>query len=104
MADHVAILDNGVIVKTGRTEELRDSVRRFIFTPASEADVERIPGVLDVIRSSNSVSVTVEDCADEKRHRIKALSANSLTTEAALNLDEIFEAYVIGNRGRAPAM
>ncbi|MHC5165643.1 MAG: ATP-binding cassette domain-containing protein, partial [Planctomycetota bacterium] len=107
VADHIAILDSGVIRKTGKTEDLRDSVRRFIFKPKSATNTAKqsltvppgISGVLDVMGSGDSVSVTVEDCDDEKRNQLQGLSANGMT-ETALNLDEIFEAYVIGNKGQ----
>lgn len=99
VADHIAILDKGVIIKASKTEQLRESVRKFILTPASEANFSWLPGILDVLKVGDNVSITVEDCDDEKRSRLKGMSANSMT-EVALNLDEIFEAYVIGNRGR----
>ena len=104
--------DNGVIRKTGKTEGLRDSVRKFIFKPKSESvtntaklslTMPPIPGLLDVLHSADSVSVTVEDCDDEKRSQLQQLSANGVT-ETALNLDEIFEAYVIGNKGHMLAV
>jgi hypothetical protein len=48
--------------------------------------------------TGDNVSITIEDCNEEKRNRLKNISSNGMT-EIALNLDEIFEAYVIGNRG-----
>jgi ABC-2 type transport system ATP-binding protein len=103
VADHVAILDKGVITKASRTEQLRESVRKFALTPTSEANVSRLPGVLDVLKVGGNVSVTLEECDDAKRAQLKNLSVNGMT-ETALNLDEIFEAYVIGNRGHELAL
>ncbi|MHC4741821.1 MAG: ABC transporter ATP-binding protein [Planctomycetota bacterium] len=100
VADHIAILENGRIIKTGKTEELRESVRKFILTPTADADFTRLPGILDVLTAGSNASITIEDCTDETRTLINAISANGLTEEA-LNLDEIFEAYVIGNRARS---
>lgn len=99
VADHIAILDDGVIVKASRTEQLRENVRRFALTPSSAADFSNVPGVLDVLRLGDNVSVTLEDCDQTKRSSLKGMSVNGMT-ETALNLDEIFEAYVIGNRGQ----
>lgn len=99
VADHIAILDEGVIRKTDRTENLRQSVRKFLFTTKPDVDFSQIPGLLDVMHAGENVSVTIEDCDDDKRSRLKQLSHNGMT-ETALNLDEIFEAYVIGNKGR----
>jgi ABC-2 type transport system ATP-binding protein len=99
VADHIAILDKGVIIKTSRTEQLREGVRKFVLTPKPEANFSGFSGILDILKVGDNVSITVEDCDDEKRNRLKGMSINGMT-EVALNLDEIFEAYVIGNRGR----
>ncbi|MBC8470746.1 MAG: ABC transporter ATP-binding protein [Planctomycetes bacterium] len=99
VADHIAILDKGVIIKASRTEQLRESVRKFVLTPKPEANFSEFAGILDVLKVGGNVSITVEDCDDEKRTQLKGMSTNGMT-EVALNLDEIFEAYVIGNRGR----
>ena len=98
VADHIAILDEGVVRKTDKTENLRDSVRKFILTAKPEADFSGISGLLDVMAAGDNVSVTIENCDDKKRDQLKQLSQNGIT-ETALNLDEIFEAYVIGNKG-----
>jgi ABC-2 type transport system ATP-binding protein len=98
VADYVAILDKGTIIKTGRTEQLRGAVKRFIFTPKKEFDPKQIAGVLDVMRSENSVSLAVEDSEGTTKSRLAEMAANGVM-ELGLNLDEIFEAYVIGNRG-----
>lgn len=99
VADHIAILDDGVIRKCGQTEMLRDSVRRFLLTPKPAADLSSIPGLLDIARTGENISITAENCDENTRTRIKELTQNSME-ESALNLDEIFEAYVIGNQGR----
>jgi len=99
VADHIAILDDGVIIKASRTEQLRESVRKFVLTPKPDADFHELLGTLDVLKVGDNISITVEDCDDEKRNKLKGMSANGMS-EVALNLDEIFEAYVIGNRGR----
>ena len=44
------------------------------------------------------MAITLEDCDNSKRAEVKNCGA-TLIRETALNLDEIFEAYVIGNRG-----
>ena len=114
VADHIAILDDGVIRKTDKTENLRDSVRKFLLKPKIDSgtdtakhsltvppvDLSGIDGLLDVMLTGDSVAVTVENCDDEKRNQLQQLSQNGMT-ETALNLDEIFEAYVIGNKGEA---
>jgi len=99
VADHIAILDKGVIIKASRTELLRESVRKFVLTPKQEVNFSGLAGILDILKVGDNISITVEDCDEEKRNRLKSMSINGMT-EVALNLDEIFEAYVIGNRGR----
>jgi ABC-2 type transport system ATP-binding protein len=98
VADHIAILDKGIIIKASKTEQLRESVRKFVLTPVPEVDFSQIPGILDVLKVGDKLSITIEDCDEAKRTQLKSMSANGMS-EIALNLDEIFEAYVIGNRG-----
>jgi len=99
VADFVAILDKGRIVKAAKTVELRESVRRFVLAEADGFDPGGIAGVLDVTRQADRVAVTVEDCDPAKREAFRDGKARFIR-EVPLNLDEIFEAYVIGNRGK----
>ncbi|MBN2180639.1 MAG: ABC transporter ATP-binding protein [Sedimentisphaerales bacterium] len=98
VADYIAILDNGVIIKAGKTEELREKIRRFILKPKPDADFGRLASVLDILKLADNISLAIEDCDESKKAEIKTMSSNGYQ-ETALNLDEIFEAYVIGNRG-----
>ena len=98
VADHIAILDGGVVCKIGKTDELRDTVRKFVFTPGPAADLAKLPDVLDAVHAGDQMAVTVEHCDDAKRVQIKGMSTNGVA-ETQLNLDEIFEAFVIGNKG-----
>jgi len=97
VADHIAILDNGVIRKTGKTDEIRDQVRKFAFTAKPAADVTKLPGLLDIVTEDNRLAITLENCDEAKRQQIQQMSQNGLL-EKALNLDEIFEAYVVGSQ------
>jgi ABC-2 type transport system ATP-binding protein len=99
VADYVAILDSGRIIKAAKTADLRESVRRFILAGANGFDPGRIASVLDVTRQGDRLSVTVEDCDSGKAETFRSSGARFIQ-EVALNLDEIFEAYVIGNRGK----
>lgn len=99
VADHIAILEDGVICKTGKTDLLRETVRRFVITPQRNADLTGLPGVLDITTAGEQIAVTLEHCDDDKRAQLQKMSLNGMT-ETALNLDEIFEAFVIGNKGR----
>jgi ABC-2 type transport system ATP-binding protein len=99
VADHIAILDNGVIIKAERTFDLRESVKKVVLN-TSQNDFSKIEGILDASKTGERVALTVENCSSEKISRIKD-SYGGFVREIGLNLDEIFEAYVIGNRGEA---
>jgi ABC-2 type transport system ATP-binding protein len=99
VADHIAILDDGVIIKTDKTEQLRQSVRKFILPDTADVDLSNITGLLDISKVGSSVSVTIENCTAKVRQDLSKISSNF--QETALNLDEIFEAYIIGNKGQA---
>jgi ABC-2 type transport system ATP-binding protein len=102
ITDQIAILDQGTIIKTGATDALHDAVRRFVFVPTPEANVQQLPGVLDAARKDQSLCLTVGDCDDDTCKAIMHMAQTGVQ-ELPLNLDEIFEAYVIGNRGQEVA-
>jgi len=95
VADAVAILDHGRIVRQAATEELRQRVKRLIAPIESENAMLGLPGILDFVRSGRQVTAVVEDI-DAAMRAIAPTGAR--VEEMDLNLDEIFEAYVIGNR------
>jgi ABC-2 type transport system ATP-binding protein len=93
VADAVAILEAGRIVRAGATDELRDDVKRILLPIGAVAGTLRPPGLLDVRRHEDRV-VLVTDGA--KRY-LEQLNAREIEHEVVdLRLDEIFEAYVIG--------
>jgi ABC-2 type transport system ATP-binding protein len=95
VADSVAILDRGSIVRHSPTEQLRDSVKQIIM-PAFEYDsIAPLAGTLDVKRRGHQVAVVVEDV----ERAVRDVERTAATYDVIdLNLDEIFEAYVIGKR------
>jgi len=101
VVDYVAILKEGVIVKSETTEQLRRSVKKLVLRGAGEIKPNSVEGVLDIERVGDRIAVTVEDCDDGKRSAVEKKMGSDIIREVDLNLDEIFEAYVIGNRGEA---
>ncbi|HEY8748013.1 MAG TPA: ABC transporter ATP-binding protein [Tepidisphaeraceae bacterium] len=100
VADVVAILDHGRIVRQDSTENLRERVKRFILSASAENAASKLPGLLDINRSGRQISIVVEDA----QPAIAALQREQIPfDEIALNLDEIFEAYVIGRKEPANA-
>ncbi len=93
IADVVAILDRGRIVRQAPTEQLREEVKRLIFPAETYEHIRLLPGTLDVERRGQRVAVVVENAAKA----ISNLRTAHIQPEIVdLNLDEIFEAYVIG--------
>jgi ABC-2 type transport system ATP-binding protein len=99
VADMIAILDGGKIIKAAKTIELRDSVRKLIIEQNGSSEWLQIQGLLDMAVDdvTRHVAITVENCTPDKKSKIQFMG--KIVQEIPLNLDEIFEAYVIGNRG-----
>ena len=93
VADAVAILDRGRIVRQGPTDALRDAVKRVELSAEAAAAAPPPPGLLDVRRSGDRLAVVV-DGAGEWIDRLEAAAIGHEATD--LTLDEIFEAFVIG--------
>ena len=94
VADRVAILKDGRIIKQAATEDLRRDVKQLIMSHETFEDIRDKLTVLDVDRNVGEVGVTIEAA--------EATIAQITTTgksfrPIALNLDEIFAAYVNGN-------
>jgi ABC-2 type transport system ATP-binding protein len=100
VADEIAILGGGRIVRQADTETLRRDVRQFVLGAEALAAVRDDMAVLDVQRSGDDFGVTVDNAAataalldrEGLRYRVNEL-----------NLDEIFAAYVAGNREFGPS-
>lgn len=93
VADVVAILDRGRIVRQGPTESLRDEVQRMVLP----GDVVRMrpppPGLLDARRDGNQFEIVVDGAP---RYIDELASAGHIVDAVGMTLDDIFEAFVIG--------
>jgi ABC-2 type transport system ATP-binding protein len=95
VADGVVILEGGRIVLNSPTERLRERIKRLIL-PASQAQVAAdLPGLLDIQTRGGQVAAVVED-GEAALAAAAARGAAPMVVD--LNLDEIFEAYVIGRQ------
>ena len=93
VADAVAILDRGKIVRTGTTDRLRDEVKQVVLAVNSLAEAPPPDGLLDVRRHDDRVVIIT----DQAGRYIQQLSVAGIDHHVVdLSLDEIFEAYVIG--------
>jgi ABC-2 type transport system ATP-binding protein len=99
VADEVAILDQGRIIRQAETETLRRDVKQVILPYDAFAAVRDDLKILDERSDGDRIAVTVE----RAEHAIKVLGREGLDHRVVdLNLDEIFEAYVAGRRPNAP--
>lgn len=97
IADTVAILHDGIIVKQAATEALRDQVKRIVLPKQDYDRLDTPPRLLDLAQRNGEAAITLED----PQPVIASLQAAGTTHRVVdLNLDEIFEAYVAGNTGK----
>jgi ABC-2 type transport system ATP-binding protein len=93
VADEVAILHDGRIVRQADTEALRRDVKQIITSRENLAAVRNELRVLDERFEGDRVAVTVEGV----ERAVPLLSREGVQFQVVdLNLDEIFEAYVAG--------
>jgi ABC-2 type transport system ATP-binding protein len=95
VADSVVILDRGRVLRQAATEELRAEVKRLVAPVEAGEIIGALPGILDIGRRGRQITAVVENINVAR----DALAVAGVTVEEIdLNLDEIFEAYVIGRR------
>jgi ABC-2 type transport system ATP-binding protein len=93
VADAVAILDEGRIVRSGMTEQLRDDVKQILLPLDSVAGSPQPDGLLDARRHGDRLAIVV----DQVDGYLQQLSGEGIEHDVVdLRLDEIFEAFVIG--------
>ncbi len=95
IADEIAILDGGRIVRQATTDALRGDVKQIIVPVTALADRFVVGRILDQQQTGDEVAITVESAP----RTIEALCQADVSHRVVeLNLDEIFEAYVAGRR------
>lgn len=95
VADEVAILDQGRVVRQSDTETLRRDVKQLVLSREAYAAQRKHLTVLDARDDGERMVVAIEDA--EKG--IEILGYEGVEYRVVdLNLDEIFEAYVVGRR------
>jgi ABC-2 type transport system ATP-binding protein len=93
VADAVAILDGGRIIRQSATETLRVNVKRFVLPVLQAGKLLPPEGLLDVRQWEEQLIVTVDGAADF----MDQLTSWGIDHEVVeLSLDEIFESFVIG--------
>src|SRR3954447_8529362 len=100
VADDVAILDEGRIIRQAETEALRRDVKQIILSYDAYAAVRDDLAVLDQRTDGDRMAVVVE----RAENAVTLLGRDGFDIRVLdLNLDEIFEAYVAGRRPDATA-
>ncbi len=99
ICDEVAILHEGRIIKCSPVDELRERVKRIAFKMDPYGKYQLIPGVLDVQKQNDKCLVTVSDI-EKAKASFGELHLTPLLVQD-LNLDEIFEAHVIGRKEKS---
>ncbi|MGE3316205.1 MAG: hypothetical protein AB7O26_13900, partial [Planctomycetaceae bacterium] len=95
VADAVAILHEGRIVRQARTEELREQVKRIIINTDALSRVGSRLRILDGRILAGEAILAV----DEAVEAAELLERESIPHRTVnLNLDEIFDAFVAGRR------
>jgi ABC-2 type transport system ATP-binding protein len=95
VADAVAILDQGRIVRASATEQLRDEVKQILLPAASVAGTPQPVGLLDVCRHEERLALIT----DHAGSYVEQLEDRGIEHDVIdLSLDEIFEAFVIGRK------
>jgi len=95
IADMVGILEGGRMIVQEETEQLREKVKRLVLPAQEYEKIGSLPGTLDAEVRGTQAAVVVEDVSEAER---AAAQAGVRVQVDDLNLDEIFEAYVIGKR------
>jgi ABC-2 type transport system ATP-binding protein len=99
VADEVAILDHGKIIRQAATETLRRDVKQLFLSREAFANTRNELKIRDEKTDGDRVALIVEGA----EQAIAALRREGTEIQVLdLNLDEIFEAYVVGRRGSAP--
>lgn len=93
VADVVAILDRGRIVRQGPTETLRDEVQRMILPQEIVRQRPAPAGLLDARRHGEQFEIVVDGAS---RFSDELASVGHSIQPTAMTLDDIFEAFVIG--------
>jgi ABC-2 type transport system ATP-binding protein len=100
VADRVAVLDYSVLRACCGVETFRDRVRRLVasFTGEPPRELPAVPGLLQMARDENELSLTVVDPSRQTHRLLEGLGAVSVD-EQSVGLEEALIAYV-GRHGK----
>jgi ABC-2 type transport system ATP-binding protein len=100
VADEVAILHEGRIVRQADTESLRHDVKQIILSRDALSVIRHDLSILDERSDAERMAIVVE----KAERALQIVGREGIEHRVVdLNLDEIFEAYVAGRRSDTPA-
>ena len=100
VADTVAILEGGRIVRQSATDAIRRQVKQVSLSIDAVHELPKPRGLLDVRRDDHRVIATIDGAPSF----VEQLAAGGTPHDVSdLSLDEIFEAFVIGRPGEWPS-
>lgn len=98
VADHIAILDRGVLMADCNPETFRKAIRQFTFNyEGSAPQLPEIPGLLQSFRLENEMTLAIANCSPATEQALRALPVQKFQ-EVPLSWEEAFVNYV-GERG-----
>lgn len=90
VADHVAILDRGVLRVAAPLDEMRRRIVRVrAFFPGDAPEPPAHPAVVRAVRRRNELALTVADAAADVAERCRAMGA-TLVEDEPLGLEDVF--------------
>jgi len=97
VADEIAIIEEGRLIKRATLDELKDKVKKVKLTFADEPPADaRIEGARDVARDGREWMVTYEDYTEAKLAELRKLPTSGLQV-IDLDLEDIF-VVLVGKR------
>lgn len=98
VADHIAILHDGVLRASCSLDTFRQRVRQVVLKfPGQTPTLPPIPGLIQSFRTAGEISLTIANYNDETARLLGALGAQRVE-EVPLSLEDAFISY-LGERG-----
>jgi ABC-2 type transport system ATP-binding protein len=104
VADHIAVLDRGVLRACCSVDTFRERVRHLVvrFAGSPPQELPGIPGLLQTERSENELSVIVANATDATHRQLDVLGAVAVD-EQPISLEDALIAHV-GRRGEKSSL
>jgi ABC-2 type transport system ATP-binding protein len=101
IADVIAILDHGRIVRVASPDHLRETVRQVIVPADAREDLPHADGLLDIRQRGDQLALVVDGVAPFLEQLQRVGIEHDVVS---LSIDDIFEAFVIGRRQPGPVI